>query len=235
MIKAILFDLDGTLLPMDQETFIKAYMYGLVKKVSQYGYEPDRFIQTIWNCISKMIKNDGIKTNEEVFWDTFSDEYGNKNLKNEGLLNDFYSNEFQLVSNSCGYTIKAKETIELVKKKGYKVVLATNPVFPSIATESRMKWAGLETTDFDLYTTYENSKYSKPNLEYYEEILSKINCLPQECLMVGNDVDEDMIVSSLGMKTFLLTDCLINKNNEDISKYDKGSYDDLIKYLNELQ
>ena len=57
---------------------------------------------------------------------------------------------------------------------------------------------------------------------------------PEECLMVGNDVREDMVTEQLGMKTFLLTDCLINKENIDISQYPNGGFTQLHTYLKEL-
>lgn len=232
MIKTILFDLDGTLLPMDQDAFVKAYFGTLAKKAAGYGYtDPDRLIKTIWMGTNMMIKNDGNKNNESVFWDCFVKEYGEKSLKDKTIFDDYYLNEFKMVQESCGYNSKAKETIDMLKNNGYRLVLATNPIFPSIATENRIRWAGLSPDDFILYTTYENSRYSKPNLEYYKDILTTLNCSPEECLMIGNDVSEDMVVSDLGMKTFLLTDCLINKNDKDISNYNKGNFTDLISYL----
>ena len=84
-----------------------------------------------------------------------------------------------------------------------------------------------------LYTTYENSGFCKPNPKYYSEILEKLNLDPEDCLMVGNDVIEDMVAQKLGMKVFLLTDCIINKENKDISQYPNGGFDELIKYLEE--
>lgn len=117
---------------------------------------------------------------------------------------------------------------------GFRVALATNPIFPAVATESRVRWAGLEPDDFELYTTYENSKFCKPNPGYYSEIIKKLKCSAEECLMVGNDVTEDMIAEKLGMKVFLLTDCLINKENKDITSYPCGSFDELIEYVNSL-
>jgi FMN phosphatase YigB (HAD superfamily) len=117
---------------------------------------------------------------------------------------------------------------------GYEVALATNPIFPSIATRKRISWTGLDYNDFKLVTTYENSSFCKPNLKYYEEILSKLGYQANECLMVGNDVAEDMIASKLGMKVFLLPKCLINKNNEDINKYPHGDFNDLIRFIKSL-
>ena len=112
-----------------------------------------------------------------------------------------------------------------------KIVLATNPLFPQMATVNRIRWAGMSPEDFCLVTTYENSHYCKPNPKYYMEILEKIGCQPEECIMVGNDVTEDMMTKEMGMKVFLLTDCLINKENKDISKYPHGSFQELREFL----
>ena len=128
----------------------------------------------------------------------------------------------------------AKEIIDLVKQKGMTAVLATNPVFPRVATESRIRWAGLDPKDFALYTTYENACFCKPNPKYYLEILEKLGCQPSECLMVGNDVDEDMVAESLGMRVFLLSDCLINRSQKDISFFPNGGFAELQCFLDDL-
>ena len=231
-LKVILFDLDGTLLPMDQDEFVKMYFGLLAKNLSEYGYEPKKLIESIWLGTKSMIMNDGQVTNEKMFWNTLSKIYGNKVLDDECKFEDFYIKDFPLVKNSCGFDKKANETIQILKEKGYCLVLATNPIFPKIATEQRIKWAGLNIEDFELVTTFENSSFAKPNLKYYNEILNKINCNPENCLMVGNDVAEDMVAKELGIDVFLLTRDLINKNNEDINIYYTGNYDDLIEYIN---
>ena len=150
------------------------------------------------------------------------------------ILADYHLNEFQQVKDVCGYNPKAAESVRAGKEMGYRVVLATNPVFPSIATESRMRWAGLEPEEFELYTTYENSSFCKPSLEYYVEIMNKLGLSPEECLMVGNDVTEDMVTEELGMKVFLLTNDLINREGKDISRYPQGDYDDLLNFIKEM-
>jgi len=123
------------------------------------------------------------------------------------------------------------EFIRKVKEKGLSVVLATNPIFPAVATKKRICWAGLKPEDFEFYTTYENSFCSKPNPKYYTDIAKRLNLSPEECLMVGNDVREDMVAQSVGMKVFLLTDCIINKDNTDISVYPSGDFNAFIKWL----
>lgn len=230
-INTILFDLDGTLLPMDQEKFVNGYFKMLAAKLAPYGYEPQQLINAILAGIEAMIKNDGSQLNEDAFWKRFVEIYGDKVLADKPVFEDFYKNEFQDARSFCGFNPKAAETVRLLKDKGYRVVLATNPLFPSIATESRIRWAGLEPSEFDLYTTYENTSYCKPNLDYYRDILKRINCRPEECLMVGNDVGEDMVVEALGMQAFLLTDCLINTQKKDITAYLHGSFEQLLSML----
>lgn len=231
--KTVLFDLDGTLLPMDQEEFIKAYLGSLATKMVPHGYDPDKLIQCIWAGTKAMVANDGSTTNEERFWQTFSTLYEKDVQKDEHLFDDFYHNEFQFVSFSCGHTHLSGDLITWLKGKGCRCVLATNPIFPAVATGARMQWAGIKAADFDLVTTYENSRFCKPNLDYYRELLEKIGEVPENCIMVGNDVAEDMIAKKLGMQVFLLTDCMINKNNEDISQYPHGGFQTLRGFLEE--
>ena len=234
-ITTILFDLDGTLLPMDQDIFAKAYLKGLTTAAEPAGYSPMILGTAIMAGTAAMVKNNGEKTNEEMFWDTLEKTY-DESVKNDiHLFDGFYVTDFQKIKNVCGFEPKAAELIRYIKEKGFRVVLATNPLFPSVATESRIRWAGLNPNDFELYTTYETSRYCKPNLDYYREVLSQLGVSPQECLMVGNDVAEDMIAEQLGMKVFLLTDCLINKNNADISRYPHGSFDELFDFIYALE
>ena len=230
----ILFDLDGTLLPMDQDRFIKAYFGGLVRKLAPHGYEPEKLIDAIWTGTGAMVKNDGSRTNEEAFRAHFATIFGEDARKDEPKFEEFYSTDFQQVQQVCGFDPRAAETIAKLKEMGFTLALATNPIFPAIATQSRMRWAGLQETDFQFYTTYENSSYCKPDPRYYRQVLEKQGARPEECLMVGNDVTEDMVAQTLGMQVFLLTDCLINKGAKDISAWPHGSFDALMEHIQNL-
>ena len=70
--------------------------------------------------------------------------------------------------------------------------------------------------DFSYISTYENSSYCKPNIKYYEEIISKLNLKKEECLMIGNDTIEDYIITSIDIPCIILKDCIINKNKLEI-------------------
>ena len=233
-IKAILFDLDGTLLPMNQDLFMKYYFGELTKKMVPYGYNKDTMASDVWAGTKAMIMNDGSKTNEEAFWNKFCELAGRDCKADEPVFDSFYRNEFCKAKDACQPTPYAREIIDLIKNSGKRLILATNPLFPSVATENRIGWAGLSTGDFELITTYENCHYCKPNPKYYTEIIEKIGLLPEECLMVGNNAEEDMIAETLGMKVFLLTDCLLNEKNADISNYPQGDFDNLKEYIDGL-
>ena len=142
-ITTILFDLDGTLLPMDQDTFISAYSGGLAMAIAPYGFDKATLGKALWAGISSMVKNDGNKTNEEVFNEAFSAVLG-MNISNlQKSFDEYYVNEFPKVKNACGYEEKAADTVREIKNMGFRVALATNPFFPSTATEQRIGWTGL--------------------------------------------------------------------------------------------
>lgn len=234
-IKAVLFDLDGTLLPMDQDVFTKGYFKFLVKKMAPYGYEPESLISAVWHGTGAMVKNTGEVTNEQAFWRDFAGIYGREKAeRDKALFEEFYDIDFKKARNTCGYTPKSAEAVKILKDKGVRIILATNPIFPKTATETRIGWAGLSPDDFEFYTSYEKIGFCKPNPDYYREILNRAELSGDECLMVGNDVGEDMVAETLGINVFLLTDCMINKKDEDISRYTHGDFDALIRYLETL-
>lgn len=234
-ITTVLFDLDGTLLPMDQDEFANAYFGLLAKKLAPYGYDPKQLVAAIWTGTKEMVKNNGKQTNEAAFWGKFCEIFGQDAAKDEPIFADFYENEFSNVQAICGYHEDAAKVVHFVKEKGLRVALATNPIFPTIATRNRILWAGLAPEDFELYTTYENSCFCKPNLDYYRSILKKLGVEPDECLMVGNDVSEDMVAQKLGMQVFLLSDCLINKEDNDITVYPRGSFPELMEFIRNIK
>ena len=233
-IKAILFDLDGTLLPMDHEPFVKGYLGGLASALAPHGYSAQELPASIFKGMAAMVSNDGTATNEEVFWRVFTKIYGDKVKDDIPYFDKFYQEEFDKVSEVASPDPLVPSLIKELKARGIHIILATNPVFPAIATIKRTRWAGLSVEDFELFTSYENSRYCKPNLKYYEDILKKTGLNAEECLMVGNDVDEDMITEKLGMKVFLITKHIINKSNKDISIYPCGDFADLSHYIKKL-
>ena len=233
-IRAVLFDLDGTLLPLEQNEFMKLYFGGLAKKIAPRGYDPKALIDAIWTGAGAMVKNDGSEKNEAIFWRTFTSIFGERIREDMPYFDEYYRNEFWDAKAACKSHPLVPEIIRTVKEKGLRPVLATNPLFPAISTETRALWAGLDKNDFELITTYENSGFCKPNPAYYLDVASRIGVAPEECLMIGNDVTEDMVAETVGMEVFLMTDYLLNRENKDISRYPSGSFEELLKYLKAL-
>lgn len=233
-LKMIFFDLDGTLLPMDMDEYVKSYFGLLSKKMVEHGYDSKLFMDALLKGIAAMVKNTGECSNEECFWQVLYEFMGEDFLQDKSILDEFYANEFNETRSCCGYNPEADKTIKALKKKGYPLVLATNPIFPRVATDKRMSWAGLDAKDFELYTVYENFNFSKPNPEYYRELLRRFDLKAEDCLMVGNDVREDMVAQTVGMKVFLLPEYLINPDDEDISQYPHGGFAELLEYIERL-
>ena len=111
MITTVFFDLDGTLLPMDQEVFLEAYMSGLAAKLAPHGYEPKHLIKSIWKGTGAMVMNDGSARNDDVFWKVFSTCFGRDTTADEPVFLDFYQNEFQTVAKACGFDPSSAETV----------------------------------------------------------------------------------------------------------------------------
>lgn len=232
--KAILFDMDGTLLPMDTDYFTKYYFKLLCKKVYPLGVEPEQMIKSLWAGVEAMVRNDGSKTNSDAFWECFRSMNEIERSIIEPVCEEFYSNEFKAVKEILGENPLAKKAVDLAHEKAEKVILATNPLFPFVAQDTRMSFVGLNRADFDFITAYENSCYAKPNPQYYAWILEKFNLKPEECLMIGNDEKEDAYAaSSLGIDTFIVTDCLI-KDEKHPYTGKAGTFKELVEFLEEL-
>lgn len=230
MIKNYLFDLDGTLLPLNEDKFVEKYMKLIGQKFVALGYNPKIMIDQLWLGTKAMINNNGKNTNEAVFWEIFNPKKMNSDKLKE-QLNGFYKNEFSNTFKATKPSDYSKKIISLLKEKSKRIILATNPIFPLVATKRRIEWAKLDINDFEYITTYENSAYAKPNTDYYKEILEKMNLETHETIMIGNDATEDMIAQELGIQTYLVTDCLKNKNNIDINKFNHGTLEELYKLI----
>lgn len=235
-IRHILFDLDGTLLPMVQETFVKMYMPLLAKEYISNGIQidPEEFIRAVWAGYAAMVKNDGSRTNREAFWSYMADKLPTTPERSEEIADQFYDGAFNEAICTTLPTPTADQIVKAAKGKGLEVYLATNPVFPRCATMNRIRWAGLDAEDFKVITTYEDCCYCKPNPEYFRLLLQAFDLDPSECLMVGNDVGEDLAVRSLGVKTYLVTDTMENPKGLPVETDYMGTLQELLEFVRAL-
>ena len=215
---------------MSFEKFMKLYFKFLGKHLED-SIDPSKITDIMMECTTVMVGNTEPILNQEVFMEKFSELVEVNGEDYLSKFNEFYDNEFQEVKNSTWQNSDILASVKLLKEKGYTLVLATNPLFPMIANHHRIRWAGLNPSDFIYISSFEKNYYCKPNLEYYKEVLSAINKKPTECMMVGNDAYEDMISGKLGVETYLITDCLVNRYDLELKADHIGTYRDFNNFV----
>ena len=194
MINTILFDLDDTLLGNDMDTFLPHYLVLLDKYAAKHLNVVD-FVPSVMKASEAMTRNtDPALTNNEVFWQEINGLIGLDFVETAALFDNFYRGEFNQLQGITETLPAATDLIRICLRKGYKVVIATNPMFPRTSVEARLNWAGIPVTEFpyELVTTIENMHTTKPHQAYYREILAEVNCSPSETLMVGDDWQRDI-------------------------------------------
>lgn len=235
MFKAILFDLDGTLLNIDMDMFLQKYFAKMMEMAANEGYSESKgLVQNVFKSTGVMIANrDPAVSNEEAFMQDFLNSLPYPEKKVRVFFDKFYAQGFPQLRQYCRPFPGIPEMMQTVCSRGVKVVIATNAVFPMTALQQRLEWAGVGNLDFELITSYELMHFCKPHQEYYLEIAKRIGVSPEDCLMVGNDKGEDLPAGKVGMKTFLVEDMLID-NGTDLLPDWNGSLQELMIFINGL-
>jgi HAD superfamily hydrolase (TIGR01549 family) len=208
MLKAILFDLDDTLIGNSMETFVPAYFQALTRYMAKL-IPPERLVSELLRCTQAMEANDGTgPTNEERFAAAFFPALGHDPEELKPVFERFYAEEFQKLRGLTRTLPEARPLVEWAFERGLQVAIATNPLFPRSPIEQRLAWAGVPVTEFDyaLVTSYENMHATKAHPAYYREILARLGRQPGECLMVGDDWKRDIApAGSVGIPGYWIT------------------------------
>lgn len=230
--KLILFDLDGTLTKMDTDSFEKDYTKLIVQYFSQWMKVEDA-ISSFKEAVKVMtVVNDG-RTNKDKFYSCFEGKTTIPLSEIQSKEKEFYETQFLHLEGHIDCNENMHEATKLLKEKGMEMLLATNPLFPQIATYTRMKWANYSPDDFKLVTTFEDCHYTKYHKEYYQlDILDRFDLKAEDCLMVGNNTMEDGLAASLGIKTIIISDEIIDSG--DKYPYTKMTSSEFLAYVREL-
>jgi FMN phosphatase YigB (HAD superfamily) len=205
MLKAVLFDLDNTLIHFGERQFFQGYIPAVTKAFADV-MPGDLFLEKLLSSTGAVLNNNGQALNVDCFIKVFCKDYEPHKDEFWKRFTTFYETEYDQFRSMASAPPGAREMLLQLREKSLKLVIASNPLWPSIAQNKRLAWAGLGDLQFDLITHIENMTYCKPKVEYYREICSKIGERPGACLMVGNDPVNDMVVGTIGMKTYLVTD-----------------------------
>jgi len=197
MFKAILFDLDDTLLDNSMDTFVLAYLQALTQYVAHL-FPPERLLSELLRAMRAMEANDGSgPTNEEAFAAVFFPALGYEPAALRPIFDQFYAEEFPKLRGLTQRRPEARPLVAWAFEHGLQVAIATSPLFPRSPIEQRLEWAGVPVNEFEyaLVTTYEDMHATKAHPAYYREILARLGREPEECLMVGDDWKRDIVLA----------------------------------------
>ena len=205
MLKAVLFDLDNTLILFEEVTFINGYYPVMAARFA--GVFPDgQFAERLMKATIALRSNDGSISNRELFIRALCDGLNVNRDEVWARFEQFFSLDFDIFKNAVTAAPGAGEVFRHVKDRGLKLVVATNPIWPLVVQQKRLAWAGLGDVEVDLITHIDNMNYCKPQLGYYRQICRLIDVQPGECLMVGDDPANDMVAAKVDMRTYQTTD-----------------------------
>jgi len=205
MLKAVLFDLDNTLILFEEVTFINGYYPVMAARFA--GVFPDgQFAERLMKATIALRSNDGSISNRELFISSLCDGLSTNKDEVWARFEQFFSLDFDIFKSAVTAAPGAGEAFRHVKDRRLKLVVATNPIWPLVVQKKRLAWAGLGDIEVDLITHIDNMNYCKPQLGYYRQVCRLVGVQPEECLMVGDDPANDMVAAKVGMRTYQTTD-----------------------------
>ncbi|MGI6344537.1 MAG: HAD family hydrolase [Bacillota bacterium] len=211
MARYALFDLDGTLLPIDTDTFLKHYLRLLGASFAD-GFDPPSFVQQVMASTYVTIgdSSPGV-TNQDKFMADFLPKIGRSAEEMLPRFDQFYREQFPRLGELVQPEPLARQLVDEALRQGYRIVVATNPVFPREAVLQRLVWAKLDDLPWEHISSYENSCHCKPHPAYYAELLERLGARPEDCLHFGNDLEEDLAASAVGISVVIIDNHLINR------------------------
>jgi FMN phosphatase YigB (HAD superfamily) len=201
----LLLDLDDTLLDTNLEVFLPAYYSALAENLRDV-VPPEAMLGALRAGVKRMmLSSDPACTLQQVFEDDF---YARLSMPVGPLrerLMRFYVEVFPSLGAATRERSGARELLEWAASAGHRVALATDPVFPRLATMARIRWAGLDPSQFELISSFEDFHFTKTHPAYFAEILGRLGWPDQPVIMAGNDADRDVAsAQKLGLTTFLV-------------------------------
>ncbi|BCR06437.1 hydrolase [Desulfuromonas versatilis] len=233
-VRAVLFDLDGTLLGVEMSKFIPAYLEGLS---GHFADQVDRraFARVLTATTFALLRSDdGSRSNQEMLLEAVGLHLGIGRAKWEQGLAAFFREGLEDLEKLITSLPLAREILERCFSRNLQVVVATNPVFPKPLVDARLQWGNLHDFPFALVTSYENCRYCKPHPGYFQDILQSVGLQPGQCVMVGNDTEHDLAARQAGIPTFLVDTWLVDRQQGSFTTDYRGGHEDLLEFVGRL-
>lgn len=205
MTYTLLFDLDDTLLDTNIETFIPAYFQAFSEHMDPY-VPSTVMVPALISATQLMMESEDLtRTLQNVFEDDFYTKIGVRKQDLSEIIKDFYDHIFPKLSVTTDPRQGAVPLIDWAMSQGHQVAIATDPLFPREATRHRLRWAGFDPDRFELVSSFESFHFTKSHAAYYAEMLGQLGWPEGPVLMIGNDMQRDIIpANKLGLKTYLI-------------------------------
>ena len=204
-VRGVLFDLDGTLLSIDLDAFLGRYFAALEeasRPLIAASADPRSFMRALHDSTGSMMREHPGRTNRDVFFDDLRAATGVDLREAWPIYEAFYREVFPTLGDTARPAPGARRVIETALALGLRVAVATNPIFPRIAVDHRMTWAGIADLGIEVVTTYETMQACKPHAAYFRQTADMLGIPPDRCMMVGDDRVLDMPAAEVGMRTF---------------------------------
>ena len=200
-----LLDLDDTLLDTHLDTFMPAYFQALTAHLAKHS-APSTMLRALLTGVNLMNENeDPTSTLEEIFDADFYSQLGFSKQDMVHIIEQFYDDVFPTLAQHTRQRPDAVPFIEWASACGYRIAIATDPLFPRKATYHRLRWAGFDPERFELVSTFEHFHFTKANPAYYAEVLGRLGWPEGPVLMVGNEPARDLLPAHrLGLKTYFI-------------------------------
>jgi FMN phosphatase YigB (HAD superfamily) len=213
-ITTLLWDLDGTIVRMKRRGLELRFMWRAIRRF--WGAIPPwRFRRAFWRAVEEVQAHRTPRTNYEVMLASL-ERHARRPIGE--IARRFVAEDFPALADRFEPIPGARETLLRARDLGYRLVLATNPLWPREAVLRRLEWGGAGDVAFDFVSHSETMTRCKPNVEYYRELLERIGARGSECLMIGNDARKDLPAREVGIATFLVG---IDGTYEDLQEWMK--------------
>jgi FMN phosphatase YigB (HAD superfamily) len=228
---ALLLDLDGTLVGLDYGFFRGTYVEAVAAHFSAFDLE--FFRDALWGAFYEIMERprENGESNEAGFLRAFARATGMGEGEARGRFAAFYRESFPALSAHARAIPMAAELVTAASDAGYRLVLATNPIFPRAANVGRLAWVGIGPGAFDLIPGIEDFSTCKPQPGFFLRCAEAVGVPPARCLMVGNDEEQDLPAQDAGMRTFLVSTYRISRGRSRGKPWREGDIEALGKLL----